>query len=134
MSYGIRRSLVAITVVLVVGWLVSGCSGAPSDSGSAVGTSGQAIGVQITSGFITIENRTEHPLVDARIAIRAGSLFYTSQLPRLAPGDKRDLSLGDFRAPDASPINVNLRRPNEIVVTASDVDGKKYEVKVPWKQ
>ena len=130
MSYRIRRALVPIAVVLVVGWIVSGCSGA-SSSGQA---GSAAIGVQITSGFITVENRTERPLVGANITIRAGTLQYTAQLPQLAPGDKRDLSLGNFRAPDASPINVNLRRPTEILVTASDVDGKKYELRMPWKQ
>ena len=31
-------------------------------------------------------------------------------------------------------INLNVVRPKEIVVTANDFDGKKYEVSLPWKQ
>jgi len=138
MSTTIRRALVPITSVVVFGWLVAGCSGAASE-GSAVGTSGEgspAIGVQISSGFVTVENNTGKPIVETTISIRMGSLQYpyVPGVPRLAPGEKRNLSIGDFRSRDGSQLYVNLRRPNEILVTATDVDGKTYEGSVPWRQ
>ena len=43
MSYAVGRALVLNTVVLVLGWIVSGCSG-------AVGTSGQAESAAIDEG------------------------------------------------------------------------------------
>ena len=138
MSDKVRRALVPITVVLVVGWFVSGCSGASSEGGAA-GTSGEdgssAVGVEISSGYVTVENRSQKPLVDTKIAIRSGSLRYAPkfQLPRLAPGEKRQVSLGDFQLPDGSKLYVNVRRPNEIFITAVDVDGKKYEQNLPWR-
>ena len=128
MSHPVRRALVPITVVLVLGWIVSGCSGKSSED------SGATIGVQILSGLITLENRAGHPLLDMNVAIKAGPLVYTAMIRRMEAGDKRDLSLSDFVGRDAGRINLNLVRPQEVVVTASDLDGKKYEVTRPWKQ
>lgn len=46
MTYALRRALAAIVGILVLGWIVSGCSGSTRDSG-AVGTTGE-IGSAIT--------------------------------------------------------------------------------------
>jgi hypothetical protein len=137
MSNAIRRALIPLTVVLLFGWFVSGCSGAASEGG-AVGTSGEGsplIGVQTSSGFVTIENNTGKPIVDTKISIRMGTLQYPYMpgVPRLAPGEKRNLSIGDFRSRDGGQLYINLRRPNEVLVTATDVDGKTYEGRVPWQ-
>lgn len=137
MSNAIRRALFRLTVVLLFGWFVSGCSGAASEGG-AVGTSGEGsplIGVGISSGFVTLENNTGKPIVETKISIRQGSLQYpyAPGVPRLAPGEKRNLSIGDFKSRDGSQLYVNLRRPNEIIVAATDVDGKTYEGSVPWR-
>ena len=35
---------------------------------------------------------------------------------------------------DSAVFNPNVVSPSEIVITASDLDGKKYEVKAPWKK
>lgn len=133
----IRRALAHTTSILVFGFLAAGCSGAASEGG-AVGTSGEGsplIGVQIASGFVTVENNTGKPIVDTKVSIRVGSLQYPYGLgvPRLAPGEKRNLSIGDFKSRDGSQLYLNLRRPNEILVTATDVDGKIYEGGVPWR-
>jgi hypothetical protein len=137
MSPTIRRALVPITCVLVFGWLVSACSSSASNGG-AVGTSGQGsplIGVQTSSGFVTLENNTGKPIVNATVSVRVGSqqYAYAPGIPRLSPGEKRNLSIGDFRARDGSRVYVNVRRPNEVLVAATDADGKTYEGSVPWK-
>lgn len=127
MSYVVRRALVFIIVVLVPAWIVPGCSATTSEEPTV-------IGIQITPGFITIENRTGRPLVGMDITIRVPPVQYIARVPRMEPSDMRVLSLGDFKSRDAGTINPNIRRPREVVVTASDPDGKKYEVTVPWKQ
>jgi len=127
MSYAVRRALVFIAVVLVPSWIVPGCSGATSEE-SAV------IGIQITPGFITVENRAGRPLVNMGVTIRVPPVQYIANVGRMEAGDMRVLSLGDFKSRDAGRVNPNLRRPREVVVTASDPDGKKYEATVPWKQ
>lgn len=130
MSFAVRRALVPSIVVLVFGCIVSGCSGSSSnDSGVAA-----EIGVQIGSGFITIENRAGQTLVDVKVALKAGTLRYDAVVPQLAASDKRDLSLGDFRSSDGGRFNPNVVHPREVTVTASGVDGKKYDVTRPWKQ
>ena len=58
---------------------------------------------------------------------------YTVKVPRMETGSKRTFSIGEFTEHGAR-INFNLVRPKEVVVTASDFDGKKYEVRMPWKE
>jgi hypothetical protein len=127
MSYLVRRALVFITVVLVPAWIAPGCS-APTSGEPAV------IGIQITPGFITVENRTGRPLVGMDVTIIVPPVQYIARVPRMEASDMRVLSLGDFKGRDAGTINPNARRPREVVVTASDPDGMKYEVTVPWTQ
>lgn len=139
MSYASRRALVPITLVFVFASIVSGCSRTSKDAG-AVGTSGQlgaaAIGLDMSPGgfLITVENKSGHPLTNMEVAINpaARSAPYVAQVARLETGSKRDFSLGEFREHGAR-MNLNVVRPKEIVVTANDLDGKKYEVRMPWK-
>ena len=140
MSYAVRRTLVPLTLVLVFAWILSGCSSTSSQTVGAVGTSGQSssavIGLDMSPGgfSITVENRSGHPLVDIQVAINPVARLapYTTRIPRLETEGKHDFLLGEFREHGA-PLNLNLVRPKEVVVTASDFDGKKYEVSIPWK-
>lgn len=141
MAYTVRRALVLFPVVVVLGCIAPGCSGASSEGGGAVGTSGPvetaAIAVQITSPFLTVEveNRTGRPLVDMRVTLKAGVLMYVAAVPRLETSEKRVLSPSEFRGSrDGAVFNPSVVRPREILVAASDLDGKMYEVTVPWKQ
>jgi hypothetical protein len=140
MSYVVRRALVPTTFAFVFAWIVSGCSSTSSKTAGAMGTSGQtgsaAIGLDMTPGgfTITVENRAGHPLVDMKVAINpvSRSAPYTATVSRLETGSKRDFSLGEFTEHGAR-INLNVVRPKEVVVTASDSDGKRYEATLPWK-
>jgi hypothetical protein len=140
MAHTVRRALVLFAVVVVLGCIPPGCSGASSEGG-AVGSSGQvetaAIAVQITSPFLTVEveNRTGRPLVDMRVTLKAGVLMYAAAVPRLETSEKRVLSPSEFRGSrDGAVFNPSVVRPKEILIAASDLDGKKYEVTAPWKQ
>ena len=133
-----RRPLITV-VALVAGWLATACSGTTSgqrESGSvgSSGTSSAAIAIQTTPSFVTIENRAGLPLVDVRIALKSVSgMSFSTSISRLETGAKRDLSLGDLRSNDGTSYSPRLQRPKEILVTATDLVGKKYDLTVPWK-
>ena len=138
MRYAVRRALVLITVVLVVAGLVPGCSGTPGESGT-VGTAGPdgspAIGVGVTSPFITVEveNRAGQALIEIKVTLKAGALLYTASLPRIETGEKRVINLNEFKGTrDGAVMNLNFVTPREIILTASDVDGKEYDMTAPW--
>ena len=133
MSYATRRALVVAPVVLAFSFVVAGCSDSSSVNG-AVGTSGeaQAIDMQVNLPWVTVENRAPQALVDMDITIRAGSLLYTAKVPRMEANEMRTLQINAFRGPDGSPINPALRRPRAIIATATDIEGKTYEVTKPW--
>jgi hypothetical protein len=138
MSHNWRRALFTL-VALAVGWLAMGCSDARTGQREgATGTTGQvpaAIAVETSSLFVTVENRANAPLLDVTVALKpaSGTLFSTS-ISRLEGGEKRDLSLSDFRSPDGTTFNLRMMRPRQVLVTASDLVGKKYDMTVPWKQ
>jgi len=143
MSYVRRRALVPITLVFALASFVSACSPGSQQAGVS-GTSGQAdsaIGLDMTSGggTITVENRSGHQLVKVDVAINVNQSAppalrgpYIAKVSRLETGGNRVFSLGEFAAHGAR-INLNVVRPKEVVVTASDFDGKKYEASLPWK-
>lgn len=135
----IRRALFSRPVVLLAAILATACSGSSAEDG-AVGTGGTVdspVGVNVLAGgaFITIENRADHVLLDVVVTAKpmGGRTPYATTIKRLEAGSKRELSLGDLREPQGAPINPNLVKVKELVVTATDRDGKKYEVRRPWK-
>lgn len=128
-----------IVVVLVAGWLATGCSLTNSgqhESGT-VGSSGASqagIAIEQTSSYLTIENRAGLPLVDVRIVLKAANgLSFSASIPRLETGAKRDFSFADLRSNDGTSFSPRWQRPREIVVTATDLVAKKYQLTVPWK-
>jgi hypothetical protein len=126
-----RRPLLT-AVVLGVGWLVAACS----QSGAVgSGQSESGIVIQTSSMFVTVDNRAGQPLVDVKIALKpASGTLFTNYIPRLESGAKKDLALSDFRSIDGTGYSLRLQRPRQVIVTASDLVGKKYETTVPWSQ
>ena len=132
MAYTVRRAIVLFSVVLVLGCITPGCLGVPSEGGGAVSTSGQAepaaIAVQVTSPFLTVEveNRPGLPLVDMNVTLNAGRLTYSAVVPRMETSAKRVLMPKEFRGSrDSAVFNPNVVSPKEILITASDLEGKK---------
>ena len=132
-----RRPLI-VAVVLSIGWLAAGCSGAsgPRETGAA-GSSGanpDSVAIVQTSSYLTIENRAGLPLVDVRITVKAtNGLTFSTVISRLETGAKRDVSFGDLRSGDGTTFSPQWQRPKEIVVATTDFVGKKYDLTVPWK-
>jgi len=48
--------------------------------------------------------------------------------------EKREIALGDFNGRDGTPFSLRITRPQSVHVIAKDMNGKNYEVSVPWQQ
>ena len=139
MSVSPWRGLLVTLVVLAAGAGAMACSDAitrQSETG-AVGSSGTAaaaIGVVTSASFLTVENRAGLPLVDVEISLKAtNGLSFSKSISRLETSAKRDLSLAELRSNDGTTFNTRFQKPKEVVVKATDLVGKKYDVTVPWK-
>jgi len=94
--------------------------------------------IQVTlSPFeVTVANTAGRALFDVGVEIMpAGpASHFTSTVPRMENGEKRNLSHTAFSDRDGvrfSPRNVKV---SGVVVTAKDIDGKAFTVEVPWTQ
>jgi hypothetical protein len=128
-----------VTAAAAAAFLAVACSDAitrQTETG-AVGSSGTApaaIAVATTSSFLTIENRAGLPLLDLAVVVKAANgLSFSKSISRLETSAKRDLSLSELRANDGTTFNMRFHKPKEVVVTATDLVGKKYDVTTPWK-
>ena len=133
-----RRPLVT-TVALAAAVLALACSETitrQTETG-AVGSSGTspvAIAVVTSSSFLTVENRAGLPLLDVDVTVKAANgLSFSKSISRLEASARRDMSLSELRANDGTTFNTRFQKPKEVVVTATDLVGKKYDVAVPWK-
>ncbi len=131
-----RKALAAVVVVLVSGVVVSACSDSAREPG-AVGTAGSgesAIGIQSSMFFVTVENRVDTPLLNVQVAIRpAGVVKFETTVARVEPGEKRNISLDQFRSADGTRFNLRQVRPKNVTVGAVDMLGKRYDVTAPWQ-
>ena len=130
-----RRALATTAGVIGVAWLVSGCSGATGSSAGGGQSASAAIAIETSQLFVTVRNQANGPLVDLRITVQpvGTSPGYAASINRMEGGEKRDLSLTDFRSNDGTSLNLRFVRPKQVVVTASDLVGKKFEITTPWK-
>ncbi len=131
-----RRAVVPLAAVLV-GTILTGCSAGSSGSAGAVGAGSAPafVGVQTSNLFVTLENLAAQPLLDVRVTIQPYGTMpgFTQSITRLESSEKRDISLGAFRSNDGTPFNQRFARPREVLVTAVDLNGKKFETAVAWK-
>jgi hypothetical protein len=128
------RVLVPLVGALALGSILSACSGSSSDR--AVGTSGQSdafVSVDVsTPQLVTLENRTEQPLIDVNVGIKSGMLTYSGSVSRLEAKEKRQLRHGEFTSRDGTGFSLRVARPTQILVTARDTAGKPFETTIPW--
>jgi hypothetical protein len=135
MTWVSRRVLVPLVATVALGSILSACSSGSATG--AVGTSGQTDGFMAvdTSSppMITIENRTEQPLVDVNLSIKSGMMTFTDRVSRLEAKEKRMINHGDFTSRDGTSFNLRVARPREVAVSAKSLDGKAFDVTVPWQ-
>ncbi len=132
-----RRALAAVVVVLVSGSAFPACSDSAREPG-AVGTSangGSAIGIESSMFFVTLENRAGSPLLSVQVTIHqvGGVVKFDTSLARLEAGEKRNISLDQFRSADGTRFNLRQVRPRNVTVGAVDMQGKRYEAAAPWQ-
>src|SRR5262245_65874308 len=133
----VRRSLVAGPLFAAI-LVVAGCSSATTTEAGAVATSGSGpsdIGIETSSLFVTVVNNAGAPIQDVQVAIQAiGSpLQFTSSITRMENGEKRDISLAQFRGRDGTTFSPRIYKPKQVTVSAKDIVGKPHERTVAWQ-
>jgi hypothetical protein len=131
LSHSLTASLIAAS------WLLSACTAVSNPENGALGTSGaepSVIALETSSQSVTVTNNAGKPIEDVRVAIHpVGSAPpYTSTLRRLENGEKRELSLAQFRSNDGTTFNPRFAKAKQVTVTATDIVGKKHELTKAW--
>ena len=136
MSWSNRRAFAVASLVFASVTFAS-CSGSNGTS-NAVGTSGQtdsAIGVATSPRGVTVENRGSQHLADVKVSVSAAgsSKTYDQMVATLAPSERKELALSNFKTSENVALNAMFSVPQQITVTATDDEGKMHTVTVPWK-
>jgi len=131
-----RRRPLIVAVALTTIWGAAACARTAGQS-ETVGTTGgdsAVIAIERTASYLTIENRAGLPLVELKVVLPAANgLSFSTLIPRLESGAKRDVAFAGLRSNDGTSFSPQWQRPMRIAVTATDLAGKKYDVTVPWK-
>jgi hypothetical protein len=121
-----------LALVLVAASAI-GC--AAGESAPAAAAADLPFGVNVTSMYVEVMNRSTRPLTGIRVTVvPAGPLRFTSSYSRIEAQGRRVFNIGDFRAHDNSPLNLRIVKPRSVVVEVTDPDGKPLRLEVPWKR
>ena len=136
----LTRTIVIVAVVAVLAGMgfVYVRSGSSTPSTDAIGTSGEAAAIAVTTSqmFVTLENQAGMALRDVKVNIvpvGRATVFSPAMIARIETNAKRQISLGEFRGRDGTPFNTRVHRPMAVQITAERVDGKAIQIEVPWK-
>ena len=134
LCFGRRRRwhsavLTGAVLIVPIQFALSACGG---------GAAGQAkdapIRVEASQFSVTIENRSGLPLQEIDVAILpiGGGTPFTLFVGRMDDGEKRESAVDEFRDRDGMRLSLRMVRPKTVRVSAKDVNGKTYNVEVPW--
>ena len=110
--------------------VTSGCSGgevaAPVDS---------PVAIEISQFSLTVRNVAGLPLSDITIGIKPGGVRpeYQKTLRRLGNGQNQDIPYAEFRGVDRNALDLQSVNPRYVHITATDLEGKEYDVQLPWE-
>lgn len=126
-----RLPIFASLSLLGFGLLLVGCS----EQGSASQAAGAPVKVDISQMFVTVKNQSGVPLTDVTVTIvpPTRTTVYTKFFGRLENSESKDVMLGDFSGRDGTPFSLRVVRPKSVEVKGTGVDGKTYEVTIPWR-
>lgn len=116
--------------VVLAATVAIACAGtggaAPADSPVAVETSQM---------FVTVRNIAGLPLTDVTIGIKPAGVQpeYQTFYRRIESTEERAIPFGEFRGSDGTQLNLQVARPRFIHVVATDLNGKTYDVELPWE-
>ena len=138
MTLSFRRLVTATAGLIAASWLLSACSNTTSSEAGALATTGiepAAIALDTSNSYVTITNNAGRPIEDVRLAIQpiGTSPPFTSTLRRMENGEKREISLAQFRSNDGTTFNPRVLRARQVTATATDIVGKKIELTKPWR-
>jgi len=104
--------------------------------GGGTGT-GDLDKIQVTmSQFeVSVTNTSGKALMEvvAEIEPAGPASHFTARIPRLENGEKRSLAHTSFTDRDYVPFSARVTKASRVTVTAKDIDGKSYQVQVPFK-
>jgi hypothetical protein len=128
---------VGVAGLVVASWLLSACSTISTSESGALGTAGvqsSPIAIETSTQSVIVTNNAGQAIEDVRIAIQPISTAppFTSTLRRLENGEKREISLAQFRANDGTTFNPRFVKAKQVTVSAVDFVGKKHEVTTAW--
>lgn len=128
-----RRAHGLMGGILALGLLIFGSIACGKTTGGT-NAANQLIGITTSQMFVTIENRAGVPLMDIKVNIVpvGRATIFTATWTRMENSEKHDFSLGEFRGRDGTPLNLRIHRPQSVVVTATDINQKPYEVETSW--
>ena len=138
MTLSFRRLVTATAGLIAASWLLSACSNTTSSEAGALATTGiepAAIALDTSNSYVTITNNAGRPIEDVRLAIQpiGNSPPFTSTLRRMENGEKREISLAQFRSNDGTTFNPRVLRARQVTASATDIVGKKIELTKPWR-
>jgi hypothetical protein len=92
------------------------------------------IGVSFAPTYLTIENHSGAPLVEGELTIVPSGLMppFHTPLPRVESKGKVDVLLSNFRGNDGTSFRRGVIRARRVRISATDINGKKYQQEVPF--
>ena len=131
-----RGLVLSAAFTLLAACSLAGCSSSTRAEAGATGTTGNssAIGVAFTPTYITIENHSGVPLVEGEVTIVPSGLMppFHAPLPRVESSGKHDMVFSAFRGADGTSFRRGVIRARRVRITATDINGKKYQQEVPF--
>src|SRR5581483_6742583 len=83
--------------------------------------------------FVKTAERVGGTIDTVTIVPPTRSAVFTKYVGRFENSESRDIMLGDFSSRDGTPFNLRVVTPKSVEVKGTGVDGKTYDVSVPWK-
>jgi hypothetical protein len=121
--------LAGAVLIAPIQFALLACSG----GGPAAQAKDAPIRVEASQFSVTIENRSGLPLQEIDVTILPiGGTPFTHFLGRLDDGERRESAVDEFRDRDGMRLSLRMVRPKTVRVSAKDVNGKAYNVEVPW--
>ena len=137
MNVSLSRVVTAVTGLIAASWLLSACSTASTSENLALGTSGaepSVIALETSNQSVVVINNAGKPIEDVRVVIQPVGTAppFTSTIRRMENGEKREISLAQFRSNDGTTFSPRFVTPRQVTVTATDIVGKKHELTRAW--
>ncbi len=123
-----RRVLCTSGVLAAV--VIAGCAG-----GGTATPVDSPVAIESSQFALTVRNEGGLPLTNVTIGIKPGGTrpAYKTEIRRLANQQEVSIPFAEFRGIDGNPLNMQIVSPRTVNITATDLNGKEYDVQLPWE-